>query len=224
MNGITKILIGLIAIGLLIVFCGVLLVAASGFVKIPVLNSLLGTDKPRDLGVRTDPSYFQDMLNKQAVQVDGSYDRYCIDCYITYSGMKPMDISVTSSELSSMIRAANDKEGTMKDVQVKLGSNNEMEMSGNLDLRKYGYDYNGPIYAQGNIVKNGKNALKIDLSNAQAGLIPVPAEYARKGSAELENAINRQLSRMQGLNIEDFSVSDGSLHYKGNFPSKIQAG
>jgi hypothetical protein len=223
MKGITKIFLGLSALVLIIILCGVLLVAASGFVKIPLLSSLLGTDKPRDLGVRTDSAYFQDMINKQGIQVDGSYDKYCLNCYITYSDMKPMDISVTSSELSSMIRATNDKEGTLKDVQVKLGDDNVMEMSANLDLKKYGYDYSGPIYTKGKIVKNG-NALKIDLSTAEAGIIPVPAEYAQKGSTELENAINRQLTRMPGLNIEDFSVVNGALHYKGNFPANIRAG
>lgn len=223
MKGMTKILLGLSALVLIVILCGVLLIAASGFVKIPILSSLLGTDKPRDLGVRTDSAYFQDMVNKQGIKVDGSYDKYCLSCYITYSDMKPIDISVTSSELSSMISATNDKEGTLKDVQVKLGDDNVMEMSANLDLKKYGYDYGGPIYAKGKIVKDGKNALKIDLSTAEAGIIPVPAEYAQKGSTELENAINRQLTRMPGLDIEDFYVTDGTLHYKGNFPSKIQA-
>ena len=223
MKGITKILLGLVLIVIIVILCGVVLVAATGFIKVPILTSLLGTDKPRDLGVRIDPSYFQDMLNTQAIKVDGSYDRYCLDCYITYSDMKPMDISVTSSELSSMIRSTNDLDGTLKDVQIKLGDNNGMEMSANLDLTKYGYDYKGPIYAQGTVAADGNNAIKIDVSQADAGLIPVPGEYTQRGAQELEKVINRQLSRMPGLNIEDLSINNGVLHYKGNFPTNIQA-
>jgi hypothetical protein len=213
---------GLILVGILFLIGGVLLIAATGFIKIPLLTALLGADKPRDLGVRTDPAYFTDMLNKQDVKLEGSVDKFCLECYITYSDMKPMDISVTSSELSSWISATN-IDGTLKDVQVKLGSNNNMEMSGNLDLRNAGYDFNGPIYAAGKIVKSGTNTLKIEINKAEAGLIPVPGDYAQKGADELEGAINQQLARMPGLNIEDFSVENGALHYKGNFPSIIRA-
>jgi len=214
---------GLILVGILVLMGGVLLIAASGFIKIPLLTALLGTDKPRDLGVRTDPSYFTDMLGKQGIKLEGTYDKLCLECYIEYADMKQMDISVTSNQLSSWISATN-KEGTLKDVQVKLGSNNNMEMSGKLDLRNAGYDFNGPIYAAGKIVKSGTNTLKIEINKAEAGLIPVPGEYAGKGAEELEGAINRQLARMPGLNIEDFSIENGALHYKGNFPSVIKAG
>ena len=213
---------GLMLVGILIILGGVLLIAATGFIKIPLLTALLGTDKPKDLGVRTDPSYFADMLTKQGIKLDGSYDKFCLECYITYADMKPMDISVTSNELSSWIKETN-KEGTLKDVQIKLGSNNNMEMSANLDLRKHGYDFNGPIYAAGKIVKSGSNTLKIEINKAEAGLIPIPGEYAGQGAGELEKAVNDQLSRMPGLNIEDFSVENGALHYKGNFPSNIRA-
>jgi hypothetical protein len=213
---------GLMLVGILIILGGVLLIAATGFIKIPLLTALLGTDKPRDLGVRTDPSYFTDILAKQGIKLEGSYDKLCLECYITYADMKPMDISLSSNELSSWIKETNTK-GTLKDVQIKLGSNNNMEMSGNLDLRNAGYDFNGPIYAAGKIVKSGTNTLKIEINKAEAGLIPVPGEYAQKGADELEGAINNQLQRMPGLNIEDFSVENGVLHYKGNFPSIIKS-
>jgi hypothetical protein len=213
---------GLMLAGVLIIMGGVLLIAATGFIKIPLLTALLGADRPRDLGVRTDPAYFQDMLTKQGIKLEGSSDKFCLECYVTYSDMKPMDISVTSSELSSWIKETN-KGGTLRDVQVKLGSNNNMELSANLDLRKQGYDFDGPIYAAGKIVKSGANTLKIEITKAEAGLIPVPGEYVGKGTEELEGAINRQLARMPGLEIEDFSVENGALHYKGNFPSIIRA-
>jgi hypothetical protein len=213
---------GLILVGILFLMGGILLIAATGFIKIPLLTALLGTDKPRDLGVRTDPSYFQDLLTKQGIKLDGSVDKFCLECYITYADMKPMDISVTSNELSSWIKETN-KGGTLKDVQIKLGSNNNMELSGSLDLRKHGYDFDGPIYAAGKIVKSGTNTLKIEINKAEAGLIPVPGEYAGKGAEELEKTINEQLARMPGLNIEDFSVENGALHYKGNFPSSIKS-
>jgi hypothetical protein len=214
---------GLMLVGILLLMGGVLLIAATGFIKIPLLSALLGTEKPRDLGVRTDPSYFTDMLTKQGVKLEGSYDKLCLECYITYSDMKPMDISVTSNELSSWIKETN-KEGTLKDVQVKLGSNNNMEMSANVDLRKHGYDFSGPIYAAGKIVKSGTNTLRIEINKAEAGIIPIPGEYAKQGAGELEKTINDQLGRMPGLDIEDFSVENGALHYKGNFPSLIRAG
>jgi len=183
----------------------------------------LGADKPRDLGVRTDPAYFQDMLKKQGIQVQGPYEKLCLECSITYEDMKPADISITSSELSSWITETN-KNGTLKDAQIKLGSGNNMELSANIDLKKYGYNLSGPIYASGSITKDGKDRLKIEINKAETGRIPIPGEYAEKGAEELENTINNQLARMPDLQIENLSVEDGIMHYKGNFPSVIKTG
>jgi hypothetical protein len=215
--------IGAIWVAVVFILLGLCLVAASGFVKIPLMTQLFGADKPRDLGVRTDPAYFQDILTRHGIKIVGEKGRLCLECYSEYADMKPIDISVTSNEISSWIAETN-KEGTLKDVQIRLGSANSMELSANLDLRKHGYDFISPVYLIGKITKGSSNTLEVEITKAQAGIVPIPGEFAKQGAEELENTINRQLARMPDLEIGEFSVENGVMRYKGNFPTVVRSG
>lgn len=212
-------------IGFFMVILGVALVtAASGFIKVPFLTALLGADKPRDLGVKYNPAAFNSMLKKYGVEVSGAAENYCLTCAIQYSvETVKMDARVTSEELTSFIRATNDKKGFFKEVQIKLGSGNKLEASGLLNLRSYGYDFEGPVYAAGSIVKDGEKRVKIKIDRGESGRLPVPGEYAQKAGDELERVINEQLARMPNLKIESLGIEDGVLHFRGDFPKKVTA-
>jgi hypothetical protein len=132
-----------------------------------------------------------------------------------------MEISLSSSQLSSYLQATNN-EGPMKDIQVRLGSNNQAEMSAYIDLKEFGYDFKGPVYAQGTFAKASDNSIRVDVSSAKVGILPVPEGTAKKGQQELESLINSHLSKMGGLNIESLEVEDGNLNFKGDFPRTFE--
>jgi hypothetical protein len=197
------------------------IVAASGMVYIPVLTDLMGTDKAIDLGVEVDPVIFDGLVQEQGINLADPASAYTLTSDIIYSDAAPMEISLSSSQLSSYLQATNN-EGPMKDIQVRLGSNNQAEMSAYIDLKEFGYDFKGPVYAQGTFAKASDNSIRVDVSSAKVGILPVPEGTAKKGQQELESLINSHLSKMGGLNIESLEVEDGNLNFKGDFPRTFE--
>lgn len=212
-----------IAIGAFAIFGFAILtlIAASGMVYIPGLTEILGTDKPVDLGVKADPVLFDNMVKEQGVTLAGPASSYMLTSDIAYSDTAPMDISLSSDELSSYLQATNNA-GPLKDIQVRLGSGNQAEMSAYIDLNDFGYNFKGPVYAEGTFEKASDNSVKLDISGAKVGLLPLPSGSAAQGEQELENLINSHLSKMPGLNIESLEVEDGNLNFKGDFPRTFE--
>ena len=206
---------------ILVLICGSLtLVAATGLVKIPVFSTVLGTDKPVNLLGNVDPNLYQDLLVREEVTLTGKTDQYCLTCDITYEDYGPMDVTLSSAELSSLLQATNNNLGPLKEIQVKLNDNNQAEMSAYADLKEHGYDFSGPLYIKGSIVKSESSGIAIEIQKVKTGLLPlpIPKEYIEKAENGINTLINMQLSKMSDLKIDQLEISDNALHFKGNYP------
>ena len=193
-------------------------IAATGVFYVPGFSEVLGTNKPRDLGVKADPAKFNALLAREKVKLNGPASDFDLTANIRYGQAAPMDATVTSEELTSMMQATNNAKGPLKNMQVKLGSNNQLEMSANADLQKFGYPVSGPIYLKGTLEKAGSGSVKMSVTEGAFGLIPVPADTLKQGEDGIEQAVNRQLSAMPGMRIDTLDIENGQLHYTGAFP------
>lgn len=193
-------------------------IAATGVFYVPGFSEALGTNKPRDLGVKADPAKFSALLARENVKMNGQASDFDLTANIRYGQAVPMDATVTSEELTSLMQATNNAKGPLKNMQVKLGSNNQLEMSADADLQKLGYPVKGPIYLKGTLEKAGTGSVKMTVSEGAFGLVPVPADILRQGEDGLEQAVNKQLSSMPGMRIDSLSIENGQLHYAGAFP------
>jgi flagellar capping protein FliD len=201
----------------------VTVIAASGIFYIPGFSEVLGTNKPRDLGVKADPARFNALLAQENVKLSGQYSNYYLTAPIKYGSAVPMDTTVSSEDLTSMMQATNNAKGPLKDMQVKLGNNNEMEMTAYADLETFGYPVKGPIYLKGTFLKGSSSSVNINIREGNFGLIPVPENVLKQGEDGLEQELNRQLSNMQGLRIDQLEITNGQLHYSGAFPQSASA-
>ncbi len=214
-------ILGLIALVLVLVVA--LLVAFFFFgVSIPGLDSLLEVGKT-DLDVEYDPVLFSMMLEEEGVVLASNPSNYCLTCDIIYSDPGPMDISVTSEELTSYLQATNNEKGPLKNIQVKLGSDNRAEVAADVDLTEYGYNLSGPVYAVGRIETASDKSVRITLAEVSSGPLPVPGDQVQQGEDALEDLINEHLSEMEGLRIDSLKIEDGELHFEGMFPKTISA-
>ena len=208
----------IIAVILLLVGGALTLAAASGIIKIPVLTALLGVDKPRNLIGEVDPNLYKDTLVRGEVTLTDEVDKYCLICDITYEDFSPMDITISSAELSSLLQATNKNLGPLQEIQVKLNDNNQVEMSAYLDLKDYGYDFSGPVYAAGGIVKSGSSGVAVEVKKVEVGILSIPEKYIKQGEEGLNILINSQLEKMPDLKIDSLEISDDALHFKGDYP------
>ncbi|MCK4892043.1 MAG: hypothetical protein KAS78_05230, partial [Candidatus Pacebacteria bacterium] len=108
--------------------------------------------------------------------------------------------------------------GPLKEIQVKLNDNNQAEMSAYLNLKDYGYDFSGPVYAAGSIVKNDSSGIAIEIQRIEVGILSIPEEYIKQGEDGLNALINSQLAKMPDLKIDSLEISNDSLHFKGDYP------
>lgn len=193
-------------------------IAATGVFYVPGFSEALGTNQPRDLGVKADPAKFSALLARENVNLNGKASDFDLTANIRYGPVAPMDATVTSEELTSMMQATNNAKGPLKNMQVKLGSNNQLEMSADADLQKFGYPVKGPIYLKGKLEKASSGSVRMTVSEGAFGLVPVPADILKQGEDGLEQAVNKQLSSMPGMRIDSLSIDNGQLHYAGAFP------
>jgi len=200
-----------------ILFVILSLAAASGMVYVPGLTELMGTDEAVDLGVEVNPVIFDELIEEQGVTLNDPVSAYTLTSNIQYSDTSPMDMSLSSSQLSSYLQATNN-DGPLKDIQLKLGNNNQAQMSAYIDLNEMGYNFRGPVYAEGSFEKVDDSSIQVDISSAKVGLLPIPESSTVQGEEEIENLINSHLAKMPGLNIETLEVEDGNLNFKGDFP------
>jgi hypothetical protein len=198
-------------------------IAATGVFYVPGFSEVLGTNKPRDLGVKADPAKFNALLARENVKLNGPASDFDLTADIRYGQSAPMDATVTSEELTSMMQATNNAKGPLKNMQVKLGSNNQLEMSADADLQKFGYPVSGPIYLKGTLEKAGSGSVKMSVTEGAFGLIPVPADALKQGEDGIEQAVNKQLSAMPGMRIDTLAIENGQLHYAGAFPESATA-
>jgi hypothetical protein len=198
-------------------------IASTGVFYVPVVSEALGTSAPKDLGIKADPAKFSSLLARENVTLTGPASNYPLTASIRYGPSAPMDASVTSEELTSMMQATNNAKGPLKDIQVRLGNNNQLEMSANADLEQIGYPVKGPIYLKGTLEKGDSGSVRISLTEGSLGLVPAPDFVLQQGEAGLEKAINRQLVNMPGMQIDTLSINNGQLHYTGAFPQTATA-
>lgn len=198
-------------------------IASTGIFYVPGFSEALGTNKPRDLGVKADPATFNALLARESVKLSGPASNYDLTANIKYGQAQPMDVTVSSEELTSMMQETNNAKGALKNMQVKLGNNNQMEMSADADLQKFGYPVNGPIYMKGTLEKSGSGSVNVIVKEGSLGLIPVPEGILQQAGDGVEQQINRQLSSMPGMRIDNLEIQNGQLHYSGAFPQTASA-
>ena len=208
----------LVAVVLLLIGGTLTLAAASGMVKVPFLSSLLGTDKPKNLIGNVDPNLYKDTLVRGNITLADEADKYCLTCDIVFGDPSPMDITLSSAELSSLLQATNNNLGPLKEIQVKLNNDNRLEASAYLNLENYGYDFSGPVYAAGTISKNDAFGIAVEIQRIEVGILSIPEEYIKQGEDGLNILINSHLAKMPDLKIDILEISDNSLHFKGDYP------
>lgn len=205
---------------LLLIGIAFTILTVTGIIKIPLISSFLAIDNPKNLIGEVDPNLYKDTLIKGDVTLINNVDEYCLTCDIAYEDFRPLDITISSVELTSLLRATNNNFGPLKEIQIKLNDNNQAEMSAHLNLKDYGYDFSGPIYAVGSITKKNSSNLNIQIERVEAGIISIPKKYVEQGEYGLNLLINNQLSKMKELKIDSLEISNNALHFQGDYPRK----
>lgn len=240
-----KFLLGLIIIVAILGLIGVGGLGYLGFLA-PV-SKLLGTDKPRDLGV----SYTQEDIDyidtrgqdKKVLASEAATPEQSI----RYVGQHQVDYTMTSAQFTALANKYSDwVYYPGQDLQVKIHPDGSGEVSGlirvntliryvqatennfstaliqkGLDYLKIGGLATIPFYASGTIGVSNNQVSEINVTDIEIGRLGIPVGIVSANIGVLENFCNDQLADVPGLNLQTLKNNAGSVLIQGFVPDQI---
>lgn len=100
---------------------------------IPAIANLLGTNKPKDLGIRYTEKDNQSAIAKNGVKYEALTGSVSEEQSIVRTGKHPVDTSFTSSEVTALMNNSPWKYWPYRNAQVKFNSDGLAEISGGID-------------------------------------------------------------------------------------------
>lgn len=211
---------------------------------IPGVSTVLGSDKPRDLGVRYTSENYKSADAKALVKIETIETTPTVKAGLVWEGSKSVVNNFSAEELTAVINthSPNWKYFPVTDAQVKINADGSAAISGLLHLdRMAGYseamgtnyadiktvtDYLKivpsalPVYIEGaGTVTNGK--VSLDISKAELGRLSVPANLIKDNQGAINNFFSEQINAIPGLNIQSLDFKNGNMDFKGTMPEKV---
>jgi hypothetical protein len=196
----------LILIGVLLLGCGAV---AWG------LTSLV---KPKDLGVTYTEADYQSAVTKFGVKMTDSAPGLPAEKTKTvYKGKKKVNTRLSSAEVSAVVSMHRRAAGqTLRDVQILLGDNNRLQMSGFAVFNGVSY----PFYTDLTMALASPRSVGGSAQNIVVWGVDLPQQYWGAATEFLFSAINERLAAMgAGLSIDTATISGGELTIIGQVPA-----
>lgn len=229
----------------LIVFIGIVfLFGYLGF--IPGLSTLLGADKPKDLGIK-----YNDQTKKSAVsKLDVVFEQLpksSTNKSLELTGSHAVDQVFSSEELTALAdtRQSQYKYFPFKQVQIRVNSDGSVEGSAILEfntalsyLQTMGVSIeqvntavdklkiirgNLPVYLKGfgEVINNES---RITIQSAQIARINVPQGYINTYGPAVNTLVDKVISsRRPNYDVQSLKVENGKIHFVGSSPDKEYA-
>ncbi len=223
---------------LLLLIIIVVVLAYLGF--IPVLSEMMGSTKPRDLGVHPVPA---DLASAQAklkgVRLEYPLTAAAQKHATAPSGSVDLNIALSGEEITALLQSGKYRTWPFRGVQVRINLDGSAEASGMLILSKVGayaqvagadagmvldalnswkITQDVPFYVAGKgSVTNGKVAL--DVQKAELGRLGAPERMIASNKPHIVAFLERGISNAQGVRIKSLKVESGKVMFDGSLPN-----
>lgn len=223
-------------------FLAVVLILFLGYLGvIPTLSGYLGSNKPRDLGIRVSEKTIketplrvkteQKTLTKSANPPDS----------ISFMGNHTLEGVFTNEEMTFIVNDQKWIYYPVYDVQIKM-EGRSAEISGMVRTDRIlnfvaatggsKYDIAGilnkikipaaqtPFYVKGmGSAKN--NVFLLDVQKLEFGRIPIPIKIVRSNRQYIENFFNERENFIREAYLESATIENGKLNFKGTVPDIV---
>jgi len=199
-----------------VIFILIIALAIAYFGFFPGLSDLMGTNKPRDLGVKYTNSDYNNALAKiPGFQlVDG--DAWCLTCPYVSSGSVPVDTEITQEEFTANLN--HPAKDVFKDAQVKFNADGTIETSALLDVPQL----QAPVYAKGRLDKVSSGSVTFKLESLEVGRLGVGGDQLVQAQDALNTVTQDFFAKNPGLSVDTLQVEDGKVKFKGTYPQQMQ--
>ncbi len=204
-------LIGLVVVIILVV----LTVGYFGF--IPGVSDIMGTNQPRDLGVKYSSADYASGVAKvpglKLERVEGT----CVTCNYSSIGSVPVKTAFTQEEFTAMMNAQNNTKGPLKNTQFKFNDDGTIEASGLI----VDPQLTGAVFIKGKIVSASGKQVVMQIDSAELGRLPLPDDQKKIASDYVAQAISNYFAKNSGSSINSLSVSGGKIDFDGTLPQTV---
>lgn len=199
---------------------------------------LIGTPKPKDLGIEYTEADWQMAEDKTQVKTE-TVSQAGPETALKYSGSHPVKQSFSSAEITAAANHRAWKYLPFKNIQVRLNTDGTAEVSGNINTAMIAdylvavgglsakeaqlvKDYvpvrgNPSFYLKaGGSVKN--NHISLDLQSVKVGPVNVPGNYIDQYQPEVVKFLNDRLPQWEGMQVDSLDFDDGKMNFSGNLP------
>lgn len=210
---------------------------------VPFISPLI--TKPRDLGVKADPSLVvafeeaNEMKNElpNGVVPEGREPEY--------SGNKTLNVEINNAEITSIFSYWKNQYNKMpiKDVQVKINDDGTGEASGILEVStaimmakqlnysdediEKGKSYvqyvagDLPFYIKG-VASVSNNKVSMSPSEIIIGRVTLPESLVSPVAKVSSDVIERRMNQIPGLNVKELTLENGAIHLVADVPDTIK--
>jgi len=225
----------IIVLGVIIGIVLILYFVAGYFLgNLPVASALLGTNKPKDLGIEL--STESALAGLQSLNMPLTVDNL-EDIYNNPESYTRVNASIGEEEASSLISLGDINDFPFRLVQINFGDDGSVKASGVVDiavleaaLRDYGASGEVMDRVMG-IVKNAEymnfymegncsirnNQVDAELDKLQIGRIGLPTDFVQDNAASITGYVERSLTNA-GYNIRSMTISEGEVNFDMDRP------
>jgi len=237
-----KLLKLLLLLIVLVLIGGVLFLGYLGF--IPVLSSVFGSDKPRDLGIKYTQQQYSDYVAKTKEEITTVSGNIAPENSITYSGKVDIKQSFTPEEISARIGFSKWKYMPVTNTQLRINPDGSVEFSGLVvsdridgfvaregagqysiaDVKKglgyvklLGKDF--PVYAKFK-ASITNNQLTETVDKIEVGRFSIPLKTVNADSV-VTTVSQTIMGRVPGFFAKSVTFTDGKMNFEGTVPEKL---
>jgi len=230
---------GLLRLLLFIVVIVVFFAGLAGFV--PGLSTVLGTNKPKDLGIKITPADSAKAQEKSGVIIiELPKDTAVAKSYIL-EGQRATSFTYDSTEATAIINNRPWKYYPFSNLQLRINTDGTAEISGMVNMTTFmdyanslGYatgdvekalnEYhipkiNMPFYAKGSagIIDN---KVFFNITSFEAGRIPVPSSILSSNKGRIESFAQDVVNKQKGFSAKKLVVENSKIVFDGTLPEK----
>jgi hypothetical protein len=194
------------------------LLGATGLFKIPVVSTMFGTAKAKDLGIESSEAALVSLQNKVSTRLVGNASDFCVLCQRNFEGEVKLNTRMTSEEITSFLNKYFKNDEILSGLQVKMVEGG-LEISSQLNK-----PVKIPVYVKVSVESAGSKSITLKIKEARVGLFPVPKGYQEKFQDWAEKTINKRMTEVNGFSMEKLEYHEGYGDFIGTFPESVTPG
>lgn len=152
-------------------------------------------------------------------------------------GSKTVKGFLSNAEITAVINTTAVETGAFKNFAVKINADGTVEMSfavdDNIDTvyamlpEAKAYDkfirmaIGSPVYIKSDLKYLGGNKFESNFLEMKLGQFPMPVGLINDYATPVGTAVNNILTKMEGLKIDKFELTDGGFNFEGTIPTSV---